>query len=304
MKYTKRIFLFASIAAMFLVSCTTVAEPAGIDESRQQEVVKGPEQKEPPEVLAKSPKAPNKQETESSEGKEKAQAEASAEKEKEQKDQELYNKEMEELKKQKSFYRGSQYSKKIALTFDDGPDRHFTLQVLDILKREQVPATFFVVGNMTKANPDILKRIDQEGHIIGNHSYSHPQMTKISTISAMTQIDKTNKLIEQTIGKEPALFRPPYGAFNKSLTNEVAKKGMKVIYWDVDTLDWNRRSSQEIFGTIRTHAKGGSIILQHSAGNDGLAETVKALPQVINHYKAQGYEFVTVDELLEIPAYK
>lgn len=211
--------------------------------------------------------------------------------------------EMANMKKKVLFYHGPSFKKQVALTFDDGPDRNFTLQVLDILKKEQVPATFFVVGNLSKRYPDVLERIDQEGHIIGNHSYNHPQFTKISLTQLDKQIHQTNRIIHQAIKKTPLLVRPPYGSMNRKVENHLGKQGFRVIQWSVDTVDWKGPSSQQIVHTVKRDTKPGGIILQHSAGGDQLQQSVDALPEIIRHFKSQGYEFVTIDQLLNVPAY-
>lgn len=211
--------------------------------------------------------------------------------------------EVAKLKKKILFYHGPSFKKQVALTFDDGPDKNFTIQVLDILKKEQVPATFFVVGYRSKNHPDVLKRIDQEGHIIGNHSYNHPQFTKISLSQVDKQISQTNHYIHQAIQKTPLLVRPPYGSINDKVTKHLGKKGYKVIQWSVDTVDWKGPTSQQIVHTVKRDTKPGGIILQHSAGGEQLQQSVDALPEIIRYFKSQGYEFVTVDQLLNVPAY-
>ncbi|TCS96469.1 polysaccharide deacetylase family protein [Hazenella coriacea] len=218
--------------------------------------------------------------------------------------QEAINKEQEQMKKQVLFYRGSKHKKRVALTFDDGPDRKHTLHVLQVLKNENVPGTFFVVGNMVQKHPDVLKQIDQEGHVIGNHSWNHPQMTKLSAKAVDAQINRTNQEVYNLIGKKPLLFRPPYGAINKRVENQIGGKGIKVVNWSVDTNDWRGRSSKQILDTVKSEIEPGGIILQHSSGGDKLQGSMEALPEIIKYLKAQGYEFVTIDELIYAPAYK
>jgi peptidoglycan-N-acetylglucosamine deacetylase len=201
-------------------------------------------------------------------------------------------------------FQGPRSQKKVALTFDDGPDRNYTNQILDILKREHVSATFFVVGHMAQAYPDVLQRIDQEGHIIGNHSWNHPQFTKLSRAKVNFQIKHTNEVIKQVIDKEPILLRPPYGAIYQGLAKELNQKGFKVINWSVDTLDWKKRKADAILGTVKRQIRPGAIILQHSAGGPQLKSTVEALPDIIAYLKQNQYEFVTVDELLGLLPYK
>jgi peptidoglycan-N-acetylglucosamine deacetylase len=201
-------------------------------------------------------------------------------------------------------FQGPRSSKKVALTFDDGPDRNYTNQILDILKREHVPATFFVVGHMAQAYPDVLRRIDQEGHIIGNHSWNHPQFTKLSKAKVDFQIKHTNEVIQRVIAKEPILVRPPYGSIEQELAKELNQEGFKIINWSVDTLDWQKKKPDAILGTVKRQIRPGGIILQHSAGGPQLKSTVAALPDMIAFLKQNHYQFVTVDELLGVLPYK
>ncbi|MCH5584120.1 polysaccharide deacetylase family protein [Shimazuella sp. AN120528] len=211
--------------------------------------------------------------------------------------------EVTKMQYQTSFYRGSKYKKQVALTFDDGPDNNYTPKILDILKKEHIKATFFVVGTMAKRYPSSLKRIYDEGHVIGNHSWNHPVLSKLPAPAVMKQIEDTNNVVTSVIGKTPILVRPPYGALNKKLESVVGKKGFKLIYWDVDTLDWNHQSPDKIMATVKKELKKGSIILQHCAGAQSIQATVDVLPKLIAYLRSQGYEFVTIDKMLHTPAY-
>ncbi|MDQ0417523.1 peptidoglycan/xylan/chitin deacetylase (PgdA/CDA1 family) [Croceifilum oryzae] len=213
--------------------------------------------------------------------------------------------EMSTLRSKFVISQGLSSHKQVAFTFDDGPDTHFTNQVLDILKKEKVPATFFVCGNNVEAHPDVVKRIDQEGHSVGNHSWNHPDLSKKDQATVSQQISKTNDVIKNVIGKTPTLFRPPYGAHKGGIVdNEVQQLNMKLILWSVDTRDWDHKSKDQIMEAYNKEFKPGGIILQHSSGNEGLKETVKALPEMIHDLKSKGYEFVTVDKMIGIQAYQ
>ncbi|MGA9172844.1 MAG: polysaccharide deacetylase family protein, partial [Thermoactinomyces sp.] len=212
--------------------------------------------------------------------------------------------ELDRIKDKTMVFEGPKFKKQIALTFDDGPDRVFTPQILKILKQKQVPATFFVVGNMVRKYPDVLREIDQDGHTIGNHTFNHPELTKLKLLQADMQIDQTNQLIYQTIHKSPLLIRPPYGAIDNNLEKHFGQEGFKIIQWSVDTRDWAGQSPDQIMATVKKEAGPGGIILQHCAGGKQLKATVKVLPGLIDYLRSQGYEFVTVDKLLDVPAYK
>ena len=142
-------------------------------------------------------------------------------------------------------FQGS-HVKQIALTFDDVPDSRFTPKVLDQLKRQGIKATFFVVGHRAKKHPDLLRRIHAEGHIIGNHSYTHPQFKRRSAKQFETEIKRTEKIIEDTIGYRPKLIRPPYGEINEAQLKWAQKNGYCIVNWNVDSLDWKGLNKQQV----------------------------------------------------------
>ncbi|MBD1371740.1 polysaccharide deacetylase family protein [Hazenella sp. IB182357] len=213
-------------------------------------------------------------------------------------------KEYLQYQKKALIFHGPTVDKKVALTFDDGPDRHYTYEILAILKKEQVSATFFVVGKMAEIYPDVLKKMDQEGHIIGNHSYSHPLLTKRTNKQILAEVSRTDQAVAKAVGKKPILMRPPYGATNEMVLNTLINQQYKIINWSVDTQDWKGPSAHHIVATVKRQTGPGGIILQHNAGGEQLQATVDALPKMIKHLKANGYQFVTVDELLHIDAYR
>ncbi|MDF2959967.1 MAG: polysaccharide deacetylase [Paenibacillus sp.] len=198
--------------------------------------------------------------------------------------------------------KGSASSKKIALTFDDAPDTQYTPQVLDVLKKHNVKATFFIVGRLAEKHPEVVKRMVKEGHIIGNHTYNHSLLTKLSDEAYQTQVNKTQKILKHTIGYTPKLLRPPYGEISESQLLWASDHHMLVVNWNVDSLDWKQLSQQEVASNILTNAKAGSIILQHSGGgpNQDLSGTVNALPTIIESLQSKGYQLVTLPELLHV----
>ncbi|MFK7695078.1 polysaccharide deacetylase family protein [Paenibacillus sp. HJGM_3] len=192
--------------------------------------------------------------------------------------------------------------KRIALTFDDGPDQLYTPQILDVLKAHQVKATFFLLGKRAEANPNIVQRIVQEGHVIGNHSYSHPLFTKLSVEEYKQQIDRTSAILQAQIGYTPKLIRPPYGEITEEQLQWTGSNRYVIVNWNIDSLDWKGLSADQVSHNIISHARGGAIVLQHSAGGDkqNLSGTVAALSTVISKIKADGYELVTVPQLLKL----
>ncbi|MBW7454193.1 polysaccharide deacetylase family protein [Paenibacillus sepulcri] len=199
---------------------------------------------------------------------------------------------------------GSAKKREVALTFDDAPDADFTPQILDVLKKAGVKATFFVIGNRAESHPDIMKRIVQDGHLIGNHSYNHANLPKLSDAEFRYQINKTDQLIRQFTGFTPKIVRPPYGNISERQIQWLASQHKKIVNWNVDSLDWKGLKAEQVEGNILAHVYPGSIILQHAAGGTGedLSGTVKALPNIISKLKNDGVKLVTITELLNIPA--
>lgn len=190
--------------------------------------------------------------------------------------------------------------KQVALTFDDVPDPRFTPQVLDILKKHGVKATFFVVGGRAKKHPELLRRIHREGHIIGNHSYSHPLFKKKSALEFKNEIERTEKVIEKLIGYKPRLIRPPYGEINEEQLKWAKKQGYKIINWNVDSLDWKALDKDKVKHNVLSAVGPGAIVLQHAGGGIGsnLTGTIEALPDIIRILRNRGYRFVTITDLL------
>ncbi|MFD0693103.1 polysaccharide deacetylase family protein [Paenibacillus sp. GCM10027628] len=190
--------------------------------------------------------------------------------------------------------------RKIALTFDDGPDNKYTPKILDILKKYNIQATFFVVGEHAEKYPEVIKRIAQEGHVIGNHTWDHQDLVHLPNDQIQDEIKKTDDMIKSITGQPPALFRAPYGAVSQDVKEDAALSGHRIIGWSVDTLDWDGKSVNQIMAAVKKEAAPGAIVLQHSAGgkNGNLSNTLEALPQIITYLQKSGYSFVTVPDLL------
>ncbi|MBA2271079.1 MAG: polysaccharide deacetylase family protein [Chthoniobacterales bacterium] len=183
----------------------------------------------------------------------------------------------------------------IAITFDDGPHGTLTPKLLDMLAARRLKATFFVVGECVAEFPEIVKRAAREGHEIASHSWSHPNLGKMSDDAVRSQLQKTDDAIKAAIGVRPALMRPPYGSITprqKSWIHETF--GYKTIIWDVDPFDWKRPGPAVVRDRIVNQSKPGSIILAH----DIHAATVEAMPATFDQLTAKGFKFVTVSELL------
>ncbi len=180
---------------------------------------------------------------------------------------------------------------KVAITFDDGPHPYYTEQLLDGLKERGVHATFFVTGEHAENYPEIIKRMYEEGHLIGNHTYNHIQLTKANGEKFKEELIQTNKILEDITGEEVEFVRPPYGSWDKKFEKEL---NMFPVLWTIDPLDWCTRNVSCITDTVISKVKDNSIILMH----DEYATTVTAALQVVDELQAKGYQFVTVDEIL------
>lgn len=193
--------------------------------------------------------------------------------------------------------------RKVALTFDDVPDPRFTGQVLDVLKKKQVTATFFVMGTRSQKHPALLRRIVREGHNVGNHSYSHPDFSKLPLEKVQQQITRAEGIIASTIGYAPRLVRPPYGEIMPEQLEWAKAQGYTVVNWDVDSADWRQLTANEVFRNVTRAVRPGSVILMHAGGGEGqsLAGTVKALPRIIDWLREHHYEPVALTELIGIP---
>ena len=196
------------------------------------------------------------------------------------KDAELYKK-----------VQAEKHKKVVALTFDDGPNATTTPQALDILAKYKIKATFFVQEKNVAGNEAILKRMKAEGHEVGNHSWDHPVLTKLSLEDAKKQLTDTESAITSVLGTSSKLMRPPYGAISDDIRNSL---DLSFILWDVDSLDWKSKNEAAILAEIQRQASNGSIILMH----DIHQTSVNSLPKVIEYLQGEGYSFVTVSELL------
>jgi len=193
--------------------------------------------------------------------------------------------------------------KVVALTFDDGPYPPYTEQVLDVLKEYHVPATFFVVGQNVEKYPELVKRIADEGHQIGNHTYHHIDLLKANRKVIAEEIDNTSKAILSAAGISPHLMRPPHGFRDPVVMEMMAERNLKVVEWSVMSRDWTNPGVDAIVERTVKKVKNGSIILLHDG--DGITsqasriQSVEAARRIIQILSAQGYKFVTVDEILE-----
>lgn len=191
----------------------------------------------------------------------------------------------------KAVFNTMQESKKIALTFDDGPNAEYTEMLLKGLEERGVPATFFLLGKEVEKYPDIVELIHQKGHLIGTHSYEHVNLKNLSDEAAIEQVDKTNAAIHNIIGEYPEFIRPPFGSWKSNLDYET---NMIEVLWDIDPLDWKTNNAGVVTKRVVDKAKEDDIILMHDASES----SVEAALEIVDELKEEGYIFVTVDEII------
>ncbi|SFC29036.1 polysaccharide deacetylase family protein [Clostridium uliginosum] len=200
------------------------------------------------------------------------------------------------------YINGSTEKKQIALTFDDGPDGIVTPKILDVLKAENVRASFFFIGKNVILYPEVVKRAYNEGNLILNHSLTHVDLSNKKAEVIDSEIESTGDRIFSLINKRPAIIRPPYGALSQNSIDEIVKNNYKIVIWSIDTLDWSQKESSNITKNVLDNARDGDIVLMHSDGDK--KATLEALPVIIEGLKKKGYKIVTLDELLNIKAYQ
>ncbi len=176
----------------------------------------------------------------------------------------------------------------MVLTFDDGPDPRYTPGILDTLARYGVRAVFFVCGEMATENRDLLRRMADEGHVIGNHTWTHPLIPRLSRPALVSEIGRTSEVVQQTVGEAPVWFRAPFGAWNRAAFEIGAELGMEPLAWTVDTLDWKEPGTTTIISRVLEGAGPGVIVLSHDAGGDR-SQSVRAIGSYLPQLLARGY---------------
>ncbi len=175
--------------------------------------------------------------------------------------------------------------KVVYLTFDDGPDRRYTPAILSILAKHKARATFFMIGSQAKANPALVRQVRAQGHTIGNHTYSHPWLTKVSAARVAAELRSTDAVLGRT-----TCMRPPGGFVNGTVRTVAAAANKRVVMWGIDTSDWSRPGAARIAGSVMRGSQAGSIVLMHDGGGPR-AQTVSALPNVLSQLSRKGYRF-------------
>ncbi|MFE3092390.1 polysaccharide deacetylase family protein [Streptomyces sp. NPDC059248] len=182
----------------------------------------------------------------------------------------------------------------MVLTFDDGPDPRYTPDVLDILRRHDVPAMFFVCGEVVAAYPDLVRRMVDDGHVIGNHTWSHPLMPSLTPSRIRDEMGRTSDIVEEIVGQAPLWYRAPFGAWNRHSFEIGAQLGMEPLAWTVDTLDWTEPGAGTIVSRVLDGAGPGAVVLSHDAGGDR-SQSVTALRNYLPKLREAGYR-ITVPQ--------
>ncbi|MEU8980582.1 polysaccharide deacetylase family protein [Streptomyces sp. NPDC048309] len=188
------------------------------------------------------------------------------------------------------FLRMSARGRNMVLTFDDGPDPRYTPDILRTLRKYDVRAMFFVCGEMAVDNQDLLSEMADDGHVVGNHTWTHPLLTQLSRSEIRSEIERTCEVIDDAYGEPPVWFRAPYGAWNRAVFRVGAEFGMEPLAWTVDSLDWTTPGTDTIVDRVESGAAPGVVVLSHDAGGDR-SQSVRALRRYLPHLLDSGYHF-------------
>ncbi|MGL4798878.1 MAG: polysaccharide deacetylase family protein [Cellulosilyticaceae bacterium] len=196
------------------------------------------------------------------------------------------------------FLNGQKDEKVVGLTFDDGPDKHYTPLILDVLKQYHIQASFFVHGNRAKRYKDLVKRMADEGHYIGGHTCTHPDLRMLTPEKIMSEIQEGCDVIYKITGQNPEIIRPPYGELDLSVIQTLDRLDKKIMLWSINTYDWLEKTPTPIVNNVINHIRPGDVVLMHSYTNK--RPTLEALPKMIEQLQWRGYRFARVDELITV----
>src|SRR5579863_1291897 len=194
-------------------------------------------------------------------------------------------------------------TRQIALTYDDGPNDPHTMHLLDVLARHNVKATFFCVGRYVQQRPAIVREVFNAGHIVGNHTFNHPLLTLKSAAEIRSELADCRAALQDAIGDHSNLFRPPFGGRRPAVLRVVRELGLQPVMWNVTGYDWNAPPASDIEKKCARQIRGGDVILLHDGGHKQMgadrSQTVIATDHLIQRYKAEGYQFVTIQQMME-----
>lgn len=193
-------------------------------------------------------------------------------------------------------------SRQMALTFDDGPNDPHTLNLLDVLAKHDVPATFFMIGRHVRQRPDIALEVKNRGHVVANHTFTHPFLTFESTSSVRDELEQCRAALTDAVGEHSNLFRPPWGARRPAVLRTVRQFALQPIMWSVTGFDWDAPSAEYIEKKVTARVRGGDVILLHDGGHKAFgtdrSHTVKGVEALLSRFKGEGYEFVTIPQMM------
>ena len=196
-----------------------------------------------------------------------------------------------------------QSSKQLALTYDDGPNDPHTLKLLDVLAKHNVKATFFLIGRYVRMRPDIVRDLVQAGHVVGNHTQTHPLLIFQRAARVRRELEECQAAISEAVGSPASLFRPPFGGRRPVVMRIIREMGMKPVMWNITGYDWNAKSADDIENMVSRRVRGGNVILLHDGGHLEMgadrSRTVEATERLITKFHAQGYSFVTIPQMLD-----
>lgn len=203
----------------------------------------------------------------------------------------------------KTFTRLPRATKKLALTYDDGPNDPHTLRLMEVLAKHDVRATFFCIGRYAQQKPQIVRDLVEAGHVVGNHTYTHPNLALQSQTQVRIQLTTCQNVLSDVIGAASKLFRPPYGGRRPSVLRIAREMGLEPVMWSITCYDWKATSAEQIEKHVKRQLRGGDVILLHDGGHMEMGvnrgHSVAATDRLIAKYKSEGYEFLTIPEMMK-----